>query len=92
MIFIPIRKETPILIKGLSVTKGQKAVYDVLDTYGPLPDHALVPLTQHVAKQHQTSSSIRSRRAELQDRGLVAQTGETTTASGRRAGIFEVIR
>lgn len=78
-------------IRGISVTDSQAAVYDVLKKRGPLPDHALVPLAQHVMQVHQSSSGIRTRRSELQDAGLVRLVGEERTASGRRAGVFKAV-
>lgn len=78
-------------IKGIRVTPGQAEVYGVLKDYGPLPDHALVPLAQHVVNVHQSSSSIRSRRAELAGKGLIRETGKKVVMpSGRRARTFEV--
>lgn len=78
-------------INGISVTTSQEAVYDVLKKYGPLADHALVPMAQHMVSVHQSSSGIRSRRAELVAKGLAVQTGMTSTGSGRRAGVFEAV-
>jgi hypothetical protein len=76
---------------GKQVTLGQADVYDVLAQYGPLPDHALVPLAQHVVHAHQSSSGIRTRRRELQEIGLVRPTGQLIpTSSGRMALEFEV--
>lgn len=78
-------------IKGVRVTPAQAEVYSVLEQYGPLPDHALVPLAQHVVNTHQSSSGIRSRRAELAARGLVRETGKRVRMpSGRLARTFEV--
>lgn len=80
-------------INGITVTQSQADVYRVIKSIGkPLPDHALVPLAQHVAPVHQSSSGIRSRRKELTDLGLVKQVGNTTTASGRTARTFKVAR
>lgn len=80
-------------IKGVPVTLAQKEVYDTLRTYGPLPDHALVPLAQHVIRTHQSSSGIRTRRLELERKRLVVDTGETIpTATGRQAAVFKVNR
>lgn len=77
-------------IKGVTVTPGQEAVYAVLKQYGPMPDHALVPLVQHAAGSHQSSSGIRTRRAELLTKRLVRPTLDTTkTASGRSARVYE---
>lgn len=76
-------------IKNVTVTPSQAAVYEVLATYGPLPDHALVPLAQHLTQVHQSSSGIRSRRAELEDKRLVQFTGKyVNTPSGRKAAIY----
>lgn len=82
---------TTARINDVRLTRGQQAVLDVLKLYGPLPDHALVPLAQHVTQVHQTSSSIRSRRAELTARGLVRKSDTVRMPSGRSAGIFEVV-
>ena len=78
--------------KGVSLTKRQAEVYDVFTEFGvALPDHALVPLAQHASRVHQSSSGIRSRRAELARKGLVRQVGTTKTGSGRTAGVFEAV-
>lgn len=77
-------------IKGVTVTHGQQDVYRVLKQYGPMPDHALVPLVQHSAGSHQSSSGIRTRRAELLTKRLVRPTLDTAlTAAGRHAQVFE---
>lgn len=74
------------------LTDGQQAVYEVLKQYGPLPDHALVPLTQHLAGKHLSSSGIRTRRRELETLLLVKPTGKfIKTAAGRNASVFKVI-
>jgi hypothetical protein len=78
-------------INGKRVTPAQADVYNVLEQRGPLPDHALVPLAQHVLRSPQSSSGIRSRRAELASEGLVRRIGSEPTRSGRQAGIFEVV-
>lgn len=80
------------LIKGLKVTLNQEVVYNVLKDHGPLPDHALVPLTQHVAQSHQSSSGIRTRRSELGDKMLVAPAGDVTMPSGRKAVTYKAVR
>lgn len=76
-------------IDGIQVTPKQKEVYDVLKSYGALADHALVPLAQHQISVHQSSSGIRSRRAELAAKGLVVACGTTRTGSGRSATLYE---
>lgn len=79
------------LINGVRVTDRQQQVYTALKDYGPLPDHALVPLAQHVVKLPQSSSGIRTRRKELSDLGLAAAVSTTTTRSGRQAAIHEAV-
>jgi hypothetical protein len=80
------------VINGKTVTDRQAAVYGVLASYGPIADHALVPLAQHQMNLHQSSSGIRTRRKELTDLQLVERVGTTTTGSNRSAGVFAVIR
>lgn len=79
-------------IKGVRLTPGQTDVYGVLRDYGPMADSALVPLAQHMAAVHQSSSSIRSRRAELTAKGLVKRVGEIKMPSGRKAQVHAVVR
>jgi hypothetical protein len=75
------------------MTAAQRAVYDVLNQYGPMPDHALVPLAQHAANIHYSSSGIRSRRKELCDRGKVRDTGERIKMpSGRYAAVYSTVK
>lgn len=80
-----------VIVKGKTLTDNQAAVYGVLEQYGPLADHALVPLAQHQLQVHQSSSGIRSRRAELVDLTLVAAVATTKTGSGRSAAVYEVV-
>lgn len=64
----------------------------MLKRNGPLPDHVLVPVVQHLGSMHQSSSGIRSRRAELVAKGRARDTGRSIiTASGRSASVFEAI-
>lgn len=70
------------------MTASQEIVLSVLQKYGPLPDHALVPLVQHVAQTHMSSSGIRSRRAELADQGEVIAVDEVRMPSGRMAAVW----
>lgn len=72
------------------MTPNQQAVYDALEQFGPVPDHALVPLVQHVAQVHQSSSGIRSRRAELAAAGAVTEVDEIKMPSGRKASVWAV--
>lgn len=83
------RRFTLMAAKTQRLTKAQTEIQSVLKQFGPLPDHALVPLAQHVVGAHQSSSGIRTRRAELTDMGFVMPTGDTVvTASGRRALVW----
>lgn len=77
-------------VKGVKLTSRQSAVYEVLREYGPIADHALVPLAQHQMQVHQSSSGIRSRRKELSDLRLVKQVSTTKTGSGRKAAVWAV--
>ena len=72
------------------MTASQELVLSVLQKYGPLPDHALVPLVQHVAQAHMSSSGIRSRRAELVDQGELVLVDEVRMPSGRKAAVWGV--
>lgn len=73
------------------LTKSQEDVLSVLQQYGPVADHALVPLAQHQLQVHQSSSGIRSRRAELVRKGYVKSVTTTKTGSGRRAAVYEAV-
>lgn len=72
------------------MTTHQKQVMHMLAEYGPLPDHVLVPLAQHLADVPMSSSSIRSRRAELAKLGRVEQVGQIEMPSGRGAAVWAV--
>ena len=74
------------------MTTSQAAVLAVLSEHGPLPDHALVPLVQHVAGHRMSSSGIRTRRNELVTMGKVKQSPtDIKMPSGRFASTWEVI-
>ena len=70
------------------MTASQATVLDVLTTHGPLPDHALVPLVQHVAQAKMSSSGIRTRRDELVKAGKVKQVDQIKMPSGRLASVW----
>lgn len=72
------------------MTTTQETVLAVLKAHGPLPDHALVPIVQHVEQQRMSSSSIRSRRAELAQAGWVVQVGDVQMPSGRKAAVWDL--
>lgn len=80
-------------VHGRTLTKGQAAVYSAMSDWNrPIPDHALVPLVQHVAGTRMSSSGIRTRRSELADLGIVAPVGPgVKMPSGRHAQTFQVI-
>jgi hypothetical protein len=73
------------------MTKSQQDVLGVIKQYGPMPDVALVPMAQHVANIHQSSSGVRSRRAELAAAGLVQIVGRQKLPSGRSAAVWAAI-
>jgi hypothetical protein len=82
-------------IKGRRLTLAQADVYAVIKEFGHpkkgMPDHALVPLAQHAAGLHQSSSGIRTRRHELYELGLLEQSRDIyRTASGRTASAWRV--
>lgn len=85
--------KTKLFIKNVPVTRGQYEVYNVLAEHDEgLPDHALVPLAQHVAHVRLSSSGIRTRRKELVDMGLVKPLSrEATTGSGRHASVYKAV-
>lgn len=75
------------------LTPSQQAVLDTLQHYGPLPDHALVPIVQHVQNKHFSSSRIRTARRELERGKRVSDTGNSVKMpSGRHASIFQAGR
>ena len=78
-------------VKGQKLTPSQAAVYDVLKQFGPIADHALVPLAQHQMQVHQSLSGFRSRRAELTKMGIVHRVTTSKTGSGRTAGVYGVV-
>lgn len=81
-----------VIIKGHKLSPSQEGVYRILADHGPLADHVLVPVAQHVLPTHPASSGVRTRRKELERMGLVEDTGEAVeTASGRAAAIFKAV-
>lgn len=68
-----------------NVRPRQAAILHCFEVWGPMIDERLVYryTTSPVGYPHQTPSSIRTRRKELQDLGLIVKTGERgTTANG----------
>lgn len=72
------------------MTNSQQDVLEVIHKHGPMSDQALVPLAQHMGAVHQSSSGIRTRRAELVRLGRVRQVGTMTLPSGRDAAVWAV--
>lgn len=72
------------------MTSSQAIVLNVIKEHGPIPDHALVPLVQHVAQAKMSSSGIRTRRNELLLQGKIRQTGEIRMPSGRNAAVWGI--
>lgn len=72
------------------LTGAQNKVLMVIAEHGPIADVALVPLTQHMAKAHMSSSSIRTRRAELERGGFLRETGQLKMPSGRMATVWDI--
>jgi len=76
------------------MTASQNAVLSTMKSFGrPIADHALVPLVQHMAGEHFSSSRIRTARAELarmkvDGQAPVVPVGFVKTGSGRRARTF----
>lgn len=75
-------------INGVSVTQSQAEVYNLIERYGPIADHALVPLAQHQLNVRLSSSGLRTRRSELYVKGLIREDLTIRTGSGRRARTF----
>jgi hypothetical protein len=75
----------------ITLTSIQAKVLDVLQTRGPRPDVELVIL-YHARYGSAGESTIRTRRRELVDLGLVRDTGERVVLqSGRHAIVWEAI-
>jgi hypothetical protein len=73
------------------MNEAQAAVFVTLRDYGPLADHALVPIMQHEVGIHQSSSGIRSRRSELVSQGRVKAVSTMTMPSGRESAVWDVV-
>lgn len=84
-------------VKGIRVTPAQLEVYEALKEYAGSkgwPDHILVPVVQHTGRLHQHSSGVRTRRLELQRKGLIearAPQFDVRTNSGRKAILFKAV-
>lgn len=73
----------------LRIRETQQHILDTLRTHGPLTDEQI----SHVAFEegwYTSPSGLRTRRAELVEKGLIADSGERhRTASGRRTIIWK---
>jgi len=70
------------------IRESQERVYDMLYSIGPSIDEDLQSTSLH---NGMSPSSIRTRRSELVDLGLVVNSGEKrTTKSGRQAIVWKV--
>lgn len=72
------------------LTEGQKAVIRTLGTLGAVTDAALATYVHHMDRTAQSSSSVRSRRAELVRKGLVHAVDTVVLKSGRRAAVHDL--
>ena len=74
-----------------TLTEIQTRVYCVLVAYGPMPDQALI-FRYRCAYGHAGESTIRTRRHELVERGLVVDTGERVVqGNGRLAIVWRAV-
>lgn len=81
-------------VQGNTLTPHQADVYSAMKDWSrAIPDHALVPLVQHVAGHHISSSGVRTRRSELEALGLVREVPSAAVKlpSGRKARAFKVV-
>lgn len=73
-----------------ALTRGQKAVLNAFGVLGAVTDGALATYVHHMDETQQSSSSVRSRRVELERKGLVVATGTKRLKSGRLAIIHDL--
>lgn len=80
-------------IKGHAVTPQQADIYALIKRFGShgISDHGLVAIARTEMKRAYSESGIRSRRAELTDKGLLKQVGKVATRSGRQARRWAVV-
>lgn len=70
------------------MTASQAAVLRILKDRGPMPDHVLVPIVQHLSGDHFSSSRIRTARNELCRQKLVKEKSQIKMPSGRMASVW----
>jgi len=72
------------------IRQSQEAVLSFLRRHGGMDDSSLVKL--YSGSPQQSPSGLRTRRAELVEKGLVRDSGKTVTLpSGRRAIVWESV-
>lgn len=75
----------------IKLTRGQQTVLKALAEYRtPLDDVGLAVYVHHVADKPMSSSGVRTRRVELERKGLVALAGARSTRSGRMASTHAI--
>ena len=67
------------------LTRGQQTVLRALSFFNKIDDIGLAVYVHHVAGSDMSSSGVRTRRRELERKGLVAIKGIKRTKSGRNA-------
>ena len=73
-------------INGVNVTPAQADIYALVARFDSgVTDNVLVHVAQAEMKTVYSESGIRSRRAELARRGLLAEVGQVKMRSGRKA-------
>ncbi len=71
-----------------SLTRNQLAVLEAFHEFGrPMDDVTLTAFTHHIERVPQSSSGIRSRRAELSRKMLIETVGTKKLTSGRLAAV-----
>ena len=73
-----------------SLTPGQKVVLEAISNYKGIDDAGLAVHVHHIASNDMSSSGVRTRRVELERKGLVAPVGTHRTKSGRSAVIHSI--
>lgn len=77
-------------LESSKIRASQEAILEFLKKYGSMDDGSLVKL--YKGPPAQSPSGIRTRRAELVEKGLVRDSGKTITMpSGRKAIMWEAV-
>lgn len=67
------------------LSPGQRTVLEAISNYPAIDDQGLAVHVHHIASNDMSSSGVRTRRSELQSKGLIAVAGSKTTKSGKTA-------